>query len=161
MYLKRALGGAAVAIPALAIDRLTKIWAVAGMQPREIIPGVVGVRYAENTGAAFSMLSGMPWLVNALSVILVAAVIVFVLSDRSLNRVSRIGLWLVVAGGIGNIYDRLAYGYVVDFIEVLFMNFAIFNVADICVCCGAALTALAMLMTGPKKNNGAEVASGG
>ena len=158
--LQIALGGAAVVVPALAADRLTKIWAAAEMPAREVIPGVVGVRYAENTGAAFSMLSRVPWVVAALSMALVAAVVAFIFADRSLNRLARTGLWLVVAGGLGNIYDRLAYGYVVDFIEVLFMDFAIFNVADICVCCGAALAAVAILADGRGKKNGAEVADG-
>jgi len=143
--LKKLMRGAAVAAPALIVDRITKVWAAGGIEAGEFIPGIVGFRYARNTGVAFSFLSGMPWLVNALTVLLLAAIIALLLADKGLSRWTRLGMWLIVAGGLGNLYDRFAYGYVVDFIELLFVDFAIFNVADICICCGAAIAAAALV----------------
>lgn len=150
------LRGAAVVAPALIVDRITKVWAMGGIDIRAFIPGFVGFRYAENTGVAFSFLSGMPWLVNVLTVALVAAITALLVVDKSLSRWARFGLWLIVAGGLGNLYDRFAYGYVVDFIELLFMKFAIFNVADICVCCGAAIAAAALVFVDIKNEKTTE-----
>ena len=156
--IKKLLWGAAVAAPALIADRLTKIWAAAARPAQELIPGVVAVHYAENTGAAFSAFSGAAWLVTGASAALILAVTALLAADNKMNRWARLGLWLVVAGGLGNLYDRLAYGYVVDFIELLFIDFAIFNVADICVCCGAVIAAAALLVQdagGKKRTEGA------
>ena len=66
---------------------------------------------------------------------------------RAGPRLLRAGLWLIVGGGLGNLYDRLTRGGVADFIELAFVRFAVFNVADICICVGAALAALGVLMT--------------
>lgn len=151
MDVKASLRGAWVLVPALAADRITKIWALAEKPRLEVVPGIFGVHFAQNTGAAFSMFSSMPWLVNALSIVLVIAVAAALIADRKMDRWTRLGLWLVAAGGLGNIYDRLAYGYVVDMIEVLFVDFAIFNVADICVCCGAFIAAAAMIISDMKQ----------
>ena len=147
MGVKNALRGAWVVVPALLIDRVTKAWAIAEQPRIELLQGIVGVRFAKNTGAAFSILGNMPQLVTVLSVLLVAVIAAVLITDRKMDRWMRLGLWLVVAGGLGNIYDRLAYGYVADMVELLFMEFAIFNVADICVCCGAFLAAAAMIIS--------------
>lgn len=154
--LKKLVGGAAVAVPAIILDRVTKVWAMNGMERTELIPGIVGFRYAENTGVAFSFLSSAPWLVNVLTILLVVGILAMLIADKALSRWARFGMWLIAAGGIGNLYDRFAYGYVVDFIEVLFMNFAIFNVADICVCCGAVIAAAALIFVDMKNEKTAE-----
>ncbi len=154
--LKKMLRGACIVAPALVADRITKVWAMGGMETGSVIPGIVGFRYAENTGVAFSFMSGMPWLVNVLSVSLVIALTILLIADKGFSRAARFGMWLIVVGGLGNLYDRLAYGYVVDFIELLFMNFAIFNVADICVCCGAVIAGIALVFFDMKDNKTTE-----
>ena len=156
MDIRAALRGAWVVVPAILADRITKIWALMETPRFTVVPGVFGVRFARNTGAAFSMLSSAPWLVSALSVALIIAVMAVLVTDRKMDKWTRLGLWLVVAGGLGNVYDRLAYGFVVDMIEVLFMDFAIFNVADICVCCGAFLAAAAMIFSDMKQKKTTE-----
>lgn len=153
---KKLLRGAAIVVPALLIDRLTKILAAAYRPGEAVIPGIIGVRYAENTGAAFSFFSSAPWLVSVISALIVIALTAVLLLDKTMPRAARLGLWLVVAGGIGNLYDRLAYGYVVDMIEVLFIDFAIFNVADICVCCGAFIACIFLILTDTGKKAPAE-----
>lgn len=156
MDIRTALRGAWVVVPAVAADRITKIWALSETPRFTVVPGVFGVRFARNTGAAFSMLSSAPWLVSVLSAALIIAVVALLVTDRKLDKWTRLGLWLVVAGGLGNVYDRLAYGFVVDMIEVLFVDFAIFNVADICVCCGAFLAAAAMIFSDMKQKKTTE-----
>lgn len=156
MDIRTALRGAWVVVPAILADRITKIWALMETPRFTVVPGVFGVRFARNTGAAFSMLSSAPWLVSALSVALIIAVMAVLITDRKMDKWTRLGLWLVVAGGLGNVYDRLAYGFVVDMIEVLFVDFAIFNVADICVCCGAFLAAAAMIFSDMKQKKTTE-----
>ncbi len=142
----------------VAFDRLTKYLTAVhlkGKEPFVLIPKVVQFRYAENTGMAFSMLSGARWVF----IILTVAVCVFGLWYLFSNRVS--SLWaywsagVIIAGGIGNLIDRIALSYVIDFIEPLFINFAVFNIADSAVTLGAcSLVAYLLLdlLKGEKKN---------
>ena len=136
-------------IPAavFAADRVTKILAV-GIPTEGIplIPGVVRLRYAENTGAAFSMLSGHPWLLGVLSLLIIAGAFLF-LRKKNIPVLAMTGLMMMLGGAAGNMVDRFATGFVPDMIEVLFVRFAIFNVADSFLCIGCALTALSLLRT--------------
>ena len=138
---------------ALAADRLTKAWASARLvdQPRTLIPSVLGLRYAQNTGAAFSLLSGAPWLICVLTAVLLIAVALYLFFGKDIPKAARIGLWLVLSGGASNLYDRVAHGYVIDFIEPLFVNFAVFNAADVFVVCGAILAVIGFLCAGDAK----------
>ena len=137
----------------VALDRLTKIWAVRGLQGArggvmDALPGVFRFSYAQNTGVAFSMLANGRWLVVALNALLILGVFTYLIVKKPRSRLLRLGLLMVAAGGIGNLIDRIALGYVIDFIEFTFMRFAVFNVADICVSVGAALSALYFLRKG-------------
>lgn len=144
---KRARFAGAWLVPVfLILDRVTKVWAAAHRGAgRPIFPGILGYRYAENTGAAFSIFSGITPVIAVLTAFLIAGVSLYLFLGREIPRLARFGLWLVVAGGLGNLYDRIFHGYVIDFFELLFMRFAIFNVADICVSCGAALAIASFL----------------
>jgi len=148
---KKIMLGAVIVVTACLLDRITKLWAALLNEPKVFIDGLVGFRYVRNTGVAFSMLSDMTWLVNILSVVMIGAVILLILREKGFGGAAQTGMWLIVAGGLGNLYDRLTMGYVIDFIELLFMDFAIFNVADICVCCGAVLAGIAIFF-GDKNN---------
>jgi signal peptidase II len=152
MDVKSKLRGAWVVPAALALDRVAKAWA-AGYAggAREIIPGILGYRYAENTGAAFSIFSGITQVIALLTAILIAGVLLYLFLGKSIPTAARYGLWFVVAGGLGNLYDRVFYGYVVDFFNFLFIRFAIFNVADICVTCGAVLAIASFLWQDARK----------
>lgn len=137
----------------IALDRLTKFWAEHWLLNRhggvvEALPGVFRFHYAENTGVAFSMLMGGRWLIIALNLALIAAVIAYLIIKRPRSRLVRLGLCMVAAGGAGNLIDRIALGYVIDFIELTFMRFAVFNTADMCVSVGAALAAIGVLTKG-------------
>ena len=127
-------------------DRITKVLAPGIPEEGQVlIPGVVGLRYAENRGIAFSLLSGVPWLPGLLSL---AAVIggFLLLRKKKIHPLALTGLMMMLGGALGNMADRFLLGYVPDMIEVLFMEFAIFNVADAFLCVGCALVILRLLL---------------
>lgn len=133
-----------IVLISLIADQLTKHWARGLTQPMTLIPGVIGLRYAENTGMAFSLLSGQPWLLGVLSAVLIIAGWL-VLRRYRLGPLSRTAAMLMLGGAVGNMIDRFFTGYVVDMIEVLAFRFAIFNVADACLTVGCCLMAVSLL----------------
>lgn len=100
------------------------------------IPHVLGLTHIHNEGAAFSMLSGARWFFVVLTAVFVVFAMWLILKKHFTHPMARWSLVLVVGGAVGNLIDRAAYGYVVDMFKTLFMNFAIFNVADIFVVVG-------------------------
>ena len=154
MKLKNACRGGWVALLVAAADRASKAWLPAHSDE---IPGLVRFRTVLNTGVAFSFLENAGWALVAFIAALVVGVTAWLMLDANMPRLQRIGLWLIVGGGLGNLYDRLVYDAVIDFIEVTFVRFAVFNVADICICVGAALAIIAMLMEEKRKNAGKAV----
>ena len=141
----RKAGMGLIPVLILAADRITK--ALASDIPPEgtvLIPGVLGLRYTRNTGAAFSMLSGHPWLLGILSLAVIAAAFL-ILRKKKLSALTAAGLMMMLGGAVGNMIDRFLTGYVPDMIEFLFVRFAIFNVADTFLCIGCALTAIGLL----------------
>ena len=147
MRSRRGCKGWWVAPLAFGLDRLTKAL-VSGLDgARTLIPGVVRLRRMDNSGMAFSMLSGRPWLLTGLTALLLAGLTVYLLTHPEDPKLARMGLWLIVGGGAGNLTDRLTRGAVIDFIEPVFVRFAVFNVADVCVCVGAALAALGLILS--------------
>ena len=102
----------------------------------DFIPYILGLNHIHNTGAAFSMLSGARWFFVVLTVVVVIGMLYVLLAKKITHPFGAWSMVLVVGGAIGNLIDRVLYGYVVDMFEVLFMNFAIFNVADIFVVVG-------------------------
>lgn len=126
----------------VAFDQITKYFAslkLADGSVVKFIPGVVQFKYAENTGMAFSMLSGARWVFIALTVVVCVGVFYYLFSNRCKNLWLYWSLGVILSGGIGNLIDRIRFGYVVDFIEPTFVNFAIFNIADCAVTCGAVV----------------------
>ncbi len=133
-----------IATAVVVIDQITKYLAVVFLKPLDtqpIIDGVIHLTYLENTGAAFGMLKDHRWVFMLTSTVAVVAIIVFILGwrDKFYDPLLYTGLALIAGGGIGNMIDRVALGYVVDFIDFRLINFAIFNGADSFVCIGAAL----------------------
>lgn len=107
--------------------------------------------YVRNTGAAFSILSGKMWILSAVSVLFCIGTILFFIIKKPKNKLFCIALTLIFAGAFGNAIDRVFYGYVVDFIETTFINFAVFNIADIAITVGAILFVIYMLLDGQKE----------
>lgn len=137
-----------IAAAVIAADQFTKYLVRSSMQPGDSIP-VLGswlrILYVRNTGTAFSMFAGNKWITVVFTTVLIIACIIYVIHEaRSGSRTVSILLTFVIAGGVSNMIDRLTLGYVTDMISC--GNFAVFNVADIAVTCGCALTILYLLM---------------
>lgn len=127
----------------VAADQITKYLTVANIPLFGQVPAIDGLfhfTYVQNTGAAFSSFSGMQWLF-ALIFLVFAAFIVWEFPKKRwpLTNLERWCVVAVFAGGLGNMIDRLRFGYVIDMIEVEFMRFAVFNVADCFITCGCIL----------------------
>lgn len=111
----------------------------------DIISGIVGLTATKNTGIAFSMFSDSGWILTAIIGVLVLILAVMMLAGKGFTGFERICLALILGGAIGNLLDRLIYGYVLDMIEVLFVDFAVFNLADSCITVGCILFAVHLL----------------
>lgn len=135
-------------------DQLTKWLIVSDMQLSETIPlieNVLHITYIRNTGAAFSFFAGHTTALGVFTAILVAAGLVFIYVKRKTGqKLMMVAVSLIIGGGAGNLIDRAAYGYVVDFID--FRVFPVFNVADICVTVGCALLCISILKSESGKN---------
>lgn len=110
-----------------------------GSPPRTLIPGVLALLRVENTGAAFSIGQGSSWIfvICAMAAFVVACTLVW-RNDLPLPLILSLGC--VAGGGVGNMIDRLATGSVTDFLATTFISFPVFNVADIFVTCGVAVS---------------------
>ena len=141
----------------IGIDQAIKLWAVIVLQPvgsMPLIPHVVELRFVLNQGMAFSLLSGKQlFLIVASSAALLLVAYWLFFRSRN-NRLQQAALILVLGGGIGNLIDRVLNGEVVDYINLLFMQFAVFNFADICVCVGVGLWVLVIFLEELHAENG-------
>ena len=148
MHKKKHISCAVMIVLIVAFDQLTKYLAATYLQNGAVtfIKNFVQFRYAENTGMAFSMFSGARWVFVALTVVICAVGLWYLFSDKCPNLWYYWSAGVIIAGGIGNLIDRALYGYVVDFIEPLFVDFAIFNIADSAVTCGAAVLIVRMII---------------
>lgn len=133
-------------------DQLIKIWAVNNLKGQESMEfikfgdtEILNLTYLENDGAVFGSFSGMRWVLVAVTAILMAFCIFYMIKNRK-EKLLVICMTLIVSGGMGNIIDRLFRGgVVVDYLDVQLFDFAIFNFADCCVTIGAALLLLYVL----------------
>ncbi|MCD7827872.1 MAG: signal peptidase II [Clostridiales bacterium] len=129
-------------------DQLIKKTVVANIKGQEdivLIKNVIGLTYAENTGAAFSFMSDYTTVLSVFTSILLLACIAVLLSGKVKSKLMHTGIVMIIAGGAGNLIDRFAQGYVVDYIETLFVNFPIYNFADILVTCGVAVVCIRLI----------------
>jgi len=143
----------ALAAGLLGLDQLVKAWTVATFAApvppaiystadpaQEFLPGIVELTRIHNYGAAWSSFSGQKWLLLGVTTVLMLF-IAYVLIRRIVRHpVGIAACMLVLSGGIGNLIDRVKWGYVVDMFHFEFWpSYPVFNVADICVVCGAVL----------------------
>lgn len=140
-----------VAIVWLALDILTKRlvidggYAVGSVFAGPFL-GIIDFRLVHNTGAAWGLFgdSTMALAVFSIVVCILITICAFTVFRRDPAPL-HFGFALVVAGGIGNIIDRLSFGYVIDFIETTFIDFPVFNIADIGVTCGFAIVIITLI----------------
>lgn len=126
----------------LALDQWLKAYVTANIplgQAQSLLPGAVELRTVHNYGAAWSSFSGSRWLLVAVTSIIVIFVTVLLVRRVVRHPLGVAACCMVISGGLGNIIDRVRLGYVVDMFNLLFMNYPVFNVADILVVCGAVL----------------------
>lgn len=110
------------------------------------LPHLLELTYVENTGAAFSLMEEHTWLLTLTSAVLSVVLGAAVWKKFFSHPFGRTALTLVFAGAVGNLIDRALQGYVVDMFNVLFMRFAVFNVADVCVVVGGAAAGIYYLL---------------
>lgn len=136
-----------IAIAVVVFDRIIKILVVSDMRPWETIPVIENVfhfTYVQNTGAAFSMWQEQ-WIVLILLPLVVIAVglVLMILKRNKWDKLMLISIAFICGGGLGNLIDRMVFGYVVDLFD--FRVFPVFNIADIFICVGCGLMILDVL----------------
>ena len=128
---------------ATALDQWTKVLVVENIPlygHMEFLPDFLSFTYVQNTGAAFSSFKGMQWLFLVVFIVFTVGVVwEFIKKKMPFTTFERWCIAAIYAGGLGNMIDRLRFGYVVDMIKTEFMNFPVFNVADSFITCGCIL----------------------
>ena len=125
----------AATVVLILIDQLTKFWAVTQLHQSEriisVIDGVFEFRYLENHGAAFGILQNEMWLLIPITLFIgTLFLIMMIRSPLRRHPMFAMPVVLIMAGAIGNLIDRIAYGYVIDFLYFKLIDFPIFNFAD-------------------------------
>lgn len=138
-------------------DQLVKMWAVESLRPVGSMDflkigdlKIVDLTYLENDGAIFGSMSGQKWFLIGFTSIIIAIGIAAMFFALKRSKFLSTSIMLFVAGGIGNLIDRIRFGYVVDMFEIKLFRFAIFNVADICVTCAFVMALVYVVFIDPK-----------
>jgi len=132
----------AIIVGAVALDQLTKWLTVVYLDYQQSFPlwqDVLHLTHHRNEGAAFGILSDHRWVFMLFSSVAIIGLLIYLFRTPPKSRLVRISLAMIIGGGIGNMIDRIALGYVIDFIDFTLINFAVFNVADSFVTVGASL----------------------
>ncbi len=125
-----------------AADQVIKYFIVSDLKPvgeMILIPGVLRLTYVENDGAMMGMLGGKASAMTVVTVVVLIALVAVLLSKKVKFGLVYCCFVAIIAGGIGNLIDRFRLGYVIDYIDVLFVKFYVFNFADCLVTVGAFL----------------------
>ncbi len=128
----------------LAADQAVKLWVVRHLALYEsmpLLPGFLELKYIRNTGGGWSVLSGHTWLLSLLTAAIMLVLLLLLLRRIVRHPLGRTACVLLLAGGCGNLIDRLRLGYVVDMFNFQFISYPVFNVADIAVVAGMILGA--------------------
>ncbi|MGN0442506.1 MAG: signal peptidase II [Acutalibacteraceae bacterium] len=130
-----------IAALSIAVDQLIKIFVINNLQPIKsvtVIDNLLTFTYVENKGMAFGMLANQRWIFIALTSIVILALVIAVFKLKNQSRLFYISAALLIGGGIGNLIDRILYGYVVDYIALSFFP-PVCNFADYCVTAGVII----------------------
>lgn len=129
----------------VALDQLVKYLVLQNIALGEhvpFIPYLLELTYVQNTGAAFSMFEEHTWVLTLISAVMSVVLAVTIRKNFFRHSLGKLCLTLILGGAVGNLIDRAFRGFVVDMFNVLFMRFAVFNVADIFVVVGGIAAAL-------------------
>jgi signal peptidase II len=152
-----------IPIAAFILDRLTKVLVEKGLplhESKPIIPGFLDLTHTRNTGVAFGFFANsnsvwVPYVLTLTSALALVLILVYSLRHSVKNWKLQLGLMLVLGGAAGNLYDRISYGYVIDFIDVFYRTYhwPTFNVADSAISVGISLLLLEVLLQRPQKDD--------
>ena len=135
-------------LASLVADRLTKIFAKRFLEnslSKQILGELLEFVYVENEGAAFNSFMGKKLFLLILTFLLMALLIFYYCKEKEkLPGIEIMSLALIAGGGLGNMIDRLYYGYVIDFINIHILP--VFNIADCCICIGCGLMLLSVFV---------------
>lgn len=163
MRKKTFLSGCLLAAAALiGLDQLFKYLAQRFLRPVhsvQLLPGILHLEYRENRGAAFSILQGQTVLLVGVTSVVLIFLLACLLWGKARAKPLTAALSLVVAGGFGNLIDRVLRGYVVDYIYFVPIDFPVFNLADCCVVTGTGLMLLYLLVLEPRREKAAALAA--
>ena len=146
-----------ISLAILAADQIVKYLVSVNIGVGETafsVLNIFDITYVQNQGAAYSVLSGRTVVLSVISVVFCIAVAVFWIKKKPSNTLLCTSLSLLFAGALGNGIDRIFRGYVVDYINLTFINFPVFNIADIGVTVGAALFILYIIFFDKEDKNG-------
>ncbi len=130
----------ALAILIVGLDRITKSNIISQYLPGEVfgeIPYIADLIYVRNTGAAFSVMSENTAILSVISVVFLIALVIYKIVKKPDGFMHNLSVVLFFSGALGNAIDRIAYKYVVDFIDIKWFEFPVFNIADIAIVLGA------------------------
>lgn len=131
------------------LDRLSKFFLMDA--DSVLIPGLIRLTGTRNTGAAFSLFSDSAWVLPLVTALLTLAVLIYIIKTSPKGLMGA-ALAVLLGGAAGNLIDRLSLGYVIDFIELSFIRFPIFNLADIAIVSGCLLAGLAIMLAKEEAN---------
>lgn len=145
-----------ISILIIIADQLVKYFVATGMSVGDTAFSVLNlfdITYVQNQGAAFSILSGKLSILSLISVIFCVGVVVYWIKKKPTHTLLCTALTMMFAGAFGNAIDRIFRGFVVDYIQTTFINFPVFNIADIGITVGAALLVLYVILFDKEDKN--------
>ena len=141
--------GAALLLFDQVVKEAVREAALAGVFPITVIPGLIDFTFVMNRGAAFGIGQGFGLVSVGIAVAVVGFSIWYLLRAEKISKLEVVGLGLVLGGAVGNAVDRVLHGYVTDFIATTFIDFPVFNIADIGIVLGVALAFIGFAFFSP------------
>ena len=149
-----------ISLAVVLLDQGTKLLVIHNIAPTDtisVLPRILNLVYVKNTGAACSILSGKTFFLSLISLAVCVGIVWYLIKNRPESKLMLLSVSLVLGGAVGNLIDRMLRGSVVDFFEVIFVDFPVFNVADIAITAGAVLLMIYVLFFDrEKKSSGKE-----
>ena len=144
---------AVIAITVLCFDRISKSMLLAavanGFKSMTVIPGLIDFTYVQNFGAAFGIAQGYAWGFVVIAALVISTSLAYLIRAPYVAKTEVVGLALVVGGAVGNAIDRILHGFVIDFIATTFIDFPVFNIADIGICVGVFMAFIGFAFLSP------------
>ena len=134
----------AISIVSFFIDRITKICVTANLVPyikNKVIDNFFYITYLKNKGAAWSILEGNRFLLIIISVIAFCFILGCILKEKNIDKIESLSYGILIGGILGNLFDRIFYGYVIDFLDfnIFGYNYPVFNIADVLIVVGVLI----------------------